>query len=108
MSRSSGGHAGSTQLHNSISFVSTCPPKPSLSSASPHPLFSPPKKFQQKSPQKKKQKNKKKSYSCSSFSNYSLAEILHKKTKKKNSANARREELEKHWHRLQEEACVVD
>jgi hypothetical protein len=91
-------------------------PSPSSPHAPPNPLSHlllhipssslPKKKFQQKSPQKKKKK--KKSYYCSSLSKNYIKEILHKKTKKKNSANARREALEKHWHRLQEEACVVD
>jgi hypothetical protein len=96
MSRSSGGHAGSTQLHNSISFVSTSPPNP-FSHLLLHIPSSLPKNF-------KKKKNKP---TLVPPSPTTLSQKSCKKKLKKISANARRKELEKHWDRLNEEAKLV-
>jgi hypothetical protein len=74
----------------------------SLISFSTSPLLSPKKKIPKKITQKKK--NLHFFLLLQLFSHRNLAQ----KKLKRNSANARREELEKHLDRLNEEACVVD
>jgi len=77
----------------------------SLICFSTSPLLLSPKKIPTKITPKKK---KKKKPTLVPPSPTILSQKSCTKKLKKNSANARREELEKHWHRLQEEACVVD